>query len=118
MEPCLYYLISKTVIILILVHVDDYVVAHNNDDYYKNFSQAFGKNFSVNDLGELDHILQMGVYWNKDKTAVSFSQKKHIEKIAAKFGITNAKPKYIPMSTEKELKRGQPIDTTLPYLNL
>ena len=34
LEPCLYYLISNEVTILILVHVDDYVVAHNNEKYY------------------------------------------------------------------------------------
>ena len=118
LEPCFYYLISDKVIFLVLVHVDDYVVAHNNDAYYGRFLKAFGTRFKVNELGELDHILQMGVYWNENRTEVSFSQKKHIEKVAARYGITNCKPKYIPMSTDKELKKGQPMDVHLPYLNL
>ena len=118
LEPCFYYLISDKVIFLVLVHVDDYVVAHNSDTYYAKFLKAFGKRFKINELGELDHILQMGVYWNKDRTEVSFSQKKHIEKVAAHYGLTNCKPKYIPMSTDKELKKGEPMDSTLPYLNL
>jgi hypothetical protein len=118
LEPCFYYLISDEVTLLVLVHVDDYVVAHNNDVYYQKFLGAFKKRFKINELGELDHILQMGVYWNEDRTSVAFSQQKHIEKLVTKYGIANAKPKYIPMSPEIDLKKDQPMDPELPYLNL
>ena len=72
----------------------------------------------MNELGRLDHVLQMGVYWGKNDDNVKLSQKKHIEKIAVRFGVENAKPKYQPMSPEIDLKVGGDRESQYPYLEL
>jgi hypothetical protein len=40
-EPCLYFIVSKELTILILVHVDDYVIASNSPAYRDSYLDAF-----------------------------------------------------------------------------
>jgi hypothetical protein len=40
-EPCLYFIVSKELTILILVHVDDYVIASNSPAYRDAYLDVF-----------------------------------------------------------------------------
>ena len=62
-EPCMYFLRCKEVSIFVLVHVDDYIIAHNNDKFYDSFVAGFRKHFSINDLGDAEHVLQISIKW-------------------------------------------------------
>ena len=55
----MYYIISKDIIIFILVHVDDYLLASNSKKYIKNFINAFNKKYGVNEMGRLSQFLQI-----------------------------------------------------------
>ena len=60
-DPCLYVIVDGDFIVVISTHVDDYIIATNDSDWYKAFMAAFNTQFEVKDLGVVNHILQMHV---------------------------------------------------------
>jgi hypothetical protein len=58
-EPCLYFIVSKELTILILVHVDDYVIASNSPAYRDAYLDAFETKYPCERLGKLSTILQI-----------------------------------------------------------
>ena len=117
-DPCLYIIVAGLLIVIISTHVDDYIVASNCSKWYKSFINAFKKAFTITELGVLDHILQMGVTWNKDFTTVSLSQERHINKLADEHGLTDCKPIHTPAETGLQLQPAASPDLTLPFRNL
>jgi hypothetical protein len=114
-DSCLYILIDGDLIVLISTHVDDYVVACNNDAWYQSFLAAFSRRFEVNDLGVLDHLLQMSVTWAPDKSWVSLSQERYIAEVAEKYGLTDCKPIQTPMDKSIDLSPVEEVDHSLPF---
>ena len=56
-DPCLYVIVDGDFIVIISTHVDDYIIATNDSDWYKAFMAAFNTQFEVKDLGVVNHIL-------------------------------------------------------------
>ena len=118
-DPCLYIIFEDNLIVIIFsTHVDDYIVGSNSQQWYDNFIAAFKKEFTINVLGELDQILQLGVYWNKDKTSVSLCQSRYIMKLGQEHGLTDCKPIQTPAETGLHLAPETEPDTSLPYRRL
>ena len=115
-DPCLYVITEGDFVAVISTHVDDYIVATNNDEWYKKFYQAFSTAFSITDLGIMTHILQTSVKWNEDGS-VELSQKRFITELAAKHGIDveSVKPMQTPMEPGLTLEHRNEPDLTFPF---
>ena len=94
-EPCMYYLVTDSLMAFILVYVDDYIMATNSEKFYEKFLRAFSTRFQVNDLGEVSHLLQMKVSWTPK--GIELSQESYINEIVHRFGLSNAKPQDTPL---------------------
>lgn len=117
-DPCLYVIVDGDLVVLISTHVDDYVVAATQDAWYQSFVTAFKKRFDVNDLGILDHLLQMSIEWQPFNKGVSISQQRYIRETAEKYGLLDCKPMQTPMDKNLHLESAAVCDTSLPYRNL
>ena len=118
-EPCMYTSKVGDRVCVVLVYVDDYLIACNDDEYVQQFLGKF-KDFlgaqKVKDLGTPKNLLQMNVDVQKD--SIEFSQVKHIEKCAEKFGLKDAdcSRALIPMDEgDKTLRKAATPDPFLPY---
>ena len=63
-------------VVLILVYVDDYIVACKDESWVQDFHCKFNKLYDVNLLGRLDQALGIAVEWGVD--CVELSQPKMI----------------------------------------
>ncbi|KAK3246272.1 hypothetical protein CYMTET_44184 [Cymbomonas tetramitiformis] len=75
-EPCLYYLHDGDLWVILLCYVDDYLVASSSHRWYLDFVAAFNAQYTCKDLGELDLVMGIGVWWAPD--AAYLSQKGYI----------------------------------------
>ena len=57
----MYYMFIGKLKLIILVHVEDYLIASNDTKYVANFIQAFQDKFGVNVLGKLARFLQIAI---------------------------------------------------------
>lgn len=117
-DPCLYYVVDGDFIAMIYTHVDDYIIATNDDNYYKKFMEEFGKKFTVTELGVLDHILQIGVQWSADRKKVELSQERHIRELAEAQGLHDCKPISTPMEKDLHLEPAKKCNAALPYRSI
>jgi hypothetical protein len=102
-EPCLYYNITDTRKVLILVHVDDYMVATNDEQWYhETFVRKFKTSFNINDLGKADQALGCGVYQEVNGD-FRLSQQRTIEDLGKRYGIELSNPTYSPMEQNLHL---------------
>ena len=62
-EPCLYYVYQPDLIALVVVHVDDFMVASTDSDWKNRFIEAMGGRFTLNVLGCFNHCLGVGAEW-------------------------------------------------------
>ena len=82
--------------------------------WYDSFLKAFSTRFQVNDLGVLDHILQMSIEWQPFNKGVSISQRRYIMEVAEKYNLDNSKPQQTPMEKSLQLTPALVCDASLP----
>jgi hypothetical protein len=120
-EPCLFYLMTKNLKVLILVHVDDYFVACSDMEWYnKTFLPKFRSEFEINELGEIDQALGIGIYWDRKSHACHLSQTRYILALVDKeiYELNDWKRVDTPMEDSLKLAPAKECDHTLPYRNL
>ena len=120
-EPCLYYFYDDSegepLWVMILVQVDDYLMATNSSAYKAAFIEAYNKVFDLVDLGMLEYVIQTKV----DKVDGSFelSQTRQIDQLMVKYNLEGARTFDTPMEPGLQLEKGTgEIDQSIPYLNL
>ena len=115
-EPCLYYIWTNELKVVISTHVDDYVIGTDSPEWYSTFVAAFSKEYEINDLGIVEHVLQMKVEWTED--GVLLSQRRHIDDLAILHNMTGSKAVQTPMEHGLSLKPSTAPTPDLPYRNL
>ena len=86
-DTCLYTLFDEVegLIVIILVYVDDYIVAHNNLAYYNRFCDEFNKVYEMTKIGRLSNYLQIKVCWSDE--GVCLSQTQYIDQLAEMYSL-------------------------------
>uniref|UniRef100_A0ABD2WJW3 Reverse transcriptase Ty1/copia-type domain-containing protein n=1 Tax=Trichogramma kaykai TaxID=54128 RepID=A0ABD2WJW3_9HYME len=102
-EPCLYYDINKNYAILIILYVDDMLIAYNNEKKLNDLKEKLKSKIEVKDLGEAKYCVGI----------------EHINKIVENFNLADAKTTATPAdrSSLYSLQKKEAVPT-LPYQEL
>ena len=111
---------------MITVTTNDMAITGNLDHAVTRFKIKIKKVYEITDLGDLHWFLGMEIKHNCATCTISINQCAYIEGMATKFGLTNAKPIYVPMLPGKTLSHDQspslPTETQemlkIPYGNM
>jgi transposase InsO family protein len=123
-DPCLYFLvdIENALIVLISVHVDDYVIATSQPKFYQKFLTFMKSKFTVADLGPLTFALGVHINWAKTGDKVTLSQERDIKDLMIKHGLVNSKSAATPMEIRvpdaKPNEMNSPSLPDVPYRSL
>ena len=93
--------VHNDVIIVILVYVDDILVASNNLEAISKFKQFLHDQFKLKDLGPLKYSLGLKVA--RSSTGISVCQRKYVLELLAEVGQLAAKPIKSPMEQHTKL---------------
>jgi hypothetical protein len=116
-EPTLYFIFTEELVVLILTHVDDCIIASNNQHWVQKFTTALNTEYGINLLGDLKHFMQMSIAF--DNNQITISQQRTIEELAIEYHLENCKPNtQTPMASNLELVHFDEFDPNLPYRNL
>lgn len=95
-DKCLYVLREQKNICYLLIHVDDILLAYNNEEQMKYFVNKTNKIFEMKDLGTAKHYL--GIDISKDEEGnFMISQSSYIEKIITEASLGDAKVSKYPL---------------------
>lgn len=117
-DPCLYYKILGSKIIIVAIYVDDVFIFTNDVKLRKLVQGKLESQFNMKNLGEINNCLGMRITrdWTEGKLRIDQSQ--YIEKILHKFGMSECKPISTPMEVGQKLQDSpdeELCSMTVPY---
>ena len=93
-DPCVYTKFVDNVKIIIIIWVDDLMIATNCDKALHDVKMSLCNRFKMKDLGILSWFL--GIEFIFDKDCIRMNQWKFLERILNKFKMSDCKPKSVP----------------------
>lgn len=122
LEPCIYYKISKSSIVISALYVDDFFHFFNDAEELKKVKDALNKKYKIKDLGETKDCLGVRITRNRKIGTIGIDQEEFIEQILDKFNMSECKPVGTPLEPKKKLIKpqdGEKIKSPpVPYQNL
>lgn len=106
-DPGLYVLQLQGQNIYVLVYVDDILVAARGTQLITMVKQKLMSLFDVRDLGEAKWFLGMELIRDRNQGTLVITQRQMAKELVAKYGLSEAKTKSIPISTSIKLTRGE-----------
>ena len=114
-DPCVYNKNDGNSIIIVIVWVDDILLASNDSEMLNDFKKSLCNNFHMKDLGVLSWFL--GIKFDISDDVIKMNQSKCIEKVLCRFGMSDCKPKPIPCDPSiSKLRQSDSNDLTNPKL--
>ena len=101
--------IKGSSIIIILVYVNDILIASNDVDALSSFKQFLDSKFKLKDLGTLKYFLGLEVA--RTTKGISLCQRKYTFDLLADTSLLASKPTSIPMEQSAKLSSsiGEPV---------
>ena len=93
-DPCVYSRQNDYIKTIIIIYVDDLLIASNNSHDLKNVKYMLSCNFKMKDLGILS--LFLGIQFTFHGSKISMTQQKFLSKLLDRFGMADCKPKLSP----------------------
>lgn len=97
-DKCLYILKVEKGICYLLIHVDDMLVAYNNQSLMSKLMSNIGRKFEMKDLGNAKHFLEIDIKQDRDGNFM-INQSRYIDKIISETGLVEAKISNHPLDT-------------------
>ena len=94
MDPCLFTCTTGNVFAAIAIYVDDCILVGNKAGITK-LKETLHQNFSMKDLGSLEHILGIKVCCSSN--SIALCQSTYIDKMLERFSFDDCKPVSIPI---------------------
>ena len=107
-DPCLYFIVDtvQSLLVMITVHVDDYLVASNCKKWRANFFNHMKSKFNVKSLGSASYILGVEVIWNQARTVMQLSVRRLIEDLVISLGLKDAWGASTPIEIRPDFTPG------------
>lgn len=99
-DHCVYAKESKGDKVIIIIWVDDLIIAASNEVVLKEVKEMLCVRFKMKDLGILKHFL--GIDFSQSDGCVRMSQEKYIDKILQRFNMQDCKVRETPCEQKLE----------------
>ncbi|GKB82470.1 retrotransposon protein, putative, ty1-copia subclass [Tanacetum coccineum] len=96
-ESCIYVKVSGSVVVFLVLYVDDILLIGNDISMLQSVKDWLGKYFSMKDLGDASYILSIKNYRDGSKRLMGLSQNTYLDKILKRFKMENSKKWNLPL---------------------
>lgn len=125
-DACVYHYKEGNNLTLLVIYVDDLIIASSDKRKVAELKQKLAKSFEVKDLGRVHYCLGIEFTEIKAKKEFRMSQKKYIRDIQQRFNMEDCKPVATPMNPAVKLSKEMSPTTKeekvkmsqVPYRNL
>ena len=97
-DHCIYVFQSPSVMMFVVLYVDDLVIFSNNLSSLKDFKKHLATLFEMTDLGEAHYVLGIQITRVRSARSLSISQHEYIKTIVDRFGMSESNPCDTPLS--------------------
>ncbi|KAJ9556509.1 hypothetical protein OSB04_011123 [Centaurea solstitialis] len=106
-EPCVYVRTSGSIVVFLVLYVDDILLMGNDIPTLQSVKTWLGKCFSMKDMGDATYILGIKIYRDRSRRLIGLSQSTYIDKVLKKFNMQDSKKGFIPMQHGLALSKAQ-----------
>jgi len=110
-DHCCFFKRYKSSYIILLLYVDDMLVAGSDIDEIKNLKTQLSKEFDMKDLGPTKKTLGMQITRDNQKGVLQLSQAEYINRVLQRFNMGDAKPVNTPLASHFRLSQEQSPQT-------
>ncbi|GKB80215.1 retrotransposon protein, putative, ty1-copia subclass [Tanacetum coccineum] len=110
-EPCVYLKASGSNVAFLGLYVDDILLMGNNVTMLQEVKSWLCKCFSMKDLGEATHILEINIIHDRSNQLIALSQSAYLEKTLKIFRMDNSKKGYTLMMEKPDYRKSQGAKT-------
>ncbi|RVW85369.1 Retrovirus-related Pol polyprotein from transposon TNT 1-94 [Vitis vinifera] len=93
--------------IILLLYVDDMLIAGSDIEKINNLKKQLSKQFAMKDLGAAKQILGMRIIRDKANGTLKLSQSEYVKKVLSRFNMNEAKPVSTPLGSHFKLSKEQ-----------
>ena len=86
-DNCIYVKFRGSKFIILVLYVDDILLASSNKDMLLETKRFLSLNFDMKDLGEASYILSTEIHRDKSKGVLGLSQKAYIDGVLKKYNM-------------------------------
>jgi Reverse transcriptase (RNA-dependent DNA polymerase) len=97
-EPCVYKRFSGSIIVFLILYVDDILLIGNDISTLDEVKSSLKKVFSMKNLGEAAYVLGIKIYMDRFQKLIGLSQGTYIDKVLKRFNMQDSKKGNLPMS--------------------
>lgn len=116
-DPCVYSMKREGELLLVLIYVDDVLVAYRQTSNLNYIRNGLIEKFDIKDLGSAKYCL--GIEITQTEEYIAISQSGYIREIIHRFGMENSNPVSTPVDLSQKLKEAIPgNDVKRPYREL
>ncbi|GJV85818.1 ribonuclease H-like domain-containing protein [Tanacetum coccineum] len=90
-ESCIYVKVSGSVVVFLVLYVDDILLIGNDIPTLQSIKYWLGKCFAMKDQGDATYILGIKTYKDRSKRLIGLSQDTYLDKILKRFKMENFK---------------------------
>jgi hypothetical protein len=106
-DHCYYVKSFKNSYIILLLYVDDMLIAGANMEEINKLKNQLSKQFAMKDLGATKQILGMRIIRDRANSTLKISQAKYVKKILSRFSMDEAKSISTPLGSHFKLTKDQ-----------
>ena len=106
-EPCVYKRVSGSIVVFLVLYVDDILLIGNDIPTLQTVKSWLGKCFSMKDLGEASYVLGIKIYRDRSRKLLGLSQSTYIDKVLKRFSMQESKRGFLPMTHGINLSKAQ-----------
>ncbi|KAL5826503.1 hypothetical protein ACOSQ3_018353 [Xanthoceras sorbifolium] len=110
-DHCCYIKRFDNSFIILLLYVDDMLVAGSDMQEIMNLKRELSKQFAMKDLGAAKQILGMRIKRDTKSGTLLLSQAEYIKKVLSRFNMQDAKPVSTPLGVHFRLSKEQSLKT-------
>ena len=102
-DHCCYVKFSDNSYIILLLYVDDMLIAGSSIEEINNLKKQLSKQFVMKDLGVAKQILGMRIIRDRSNGTLKLSQSKYVKKVLSRFNMNEAKLVSTPLASHFKL---------------
>nr|GEY93960.1 putative zinc finger, CCHC-type [Tanacetum cinerariifolium]GEZ07262.1 putative zinc finger, CCHC-type [Tanacetum cinerariifolium] len=96
-DQCVYLKMSGSNFIILVLYVNDILLASNNIDLLHESKRFLSRNFDMKDLGEASYVIEIEIHRDRANGIFGLSQKAYIERILNRFNMQHCSPTVAPV---------------------
>jgi N12 class adenine-specific DNA methylase len=90
-DACVYMKMVGSMLVLVLIYVDDFIIGYNNIDLFEQFRIEIKYKYALKDLGQVNYILGMKVTIDKETGQIHLDNQIYLENLMDKYHIIKTK---------------------------